>query len=148
MFEDVLKGFFYSTLWRTLDAVNMTANTASKNWAKRLSQEWRLQSKVLRNQKTPTFEFLLLCRTRLKHVYINIDNNCTGQKIFHSLLSQLCFHTRRLVDVFWQGGWVSQPRKNIHPWKRFTPEKYSPLKNIHPTNIHPTNIHPLKIFTL
>ena len=42
--------------------------------------------------------------------------------------------------------------KNIHPWKIFTPYKYSTLKNFH-QNIHPQKysplkrVHPLKMFT-
>ena len=39
--------------------------------------------------------------------------------------------------------------KNVHFWKIFTTEKYSPLKNIHPKKYSPLkNIHPWKIFTL
>ena len=43
------------------------------------------------------------------------------------------------------------PLKNIHPWKIFTPGKYSPLKNIHPWKVFTPekysllkNIHPCR----
>ena len=41
---------------------------------------------------------------------------------------------------------IYSPLRNIHPWKIFTPEKYSPLRNVHPWKYSP--LRPWKIFTL